>query len=142
MLTFRPLTDQFAVAPQIDPADVPAIAAKGFKAIVNNRPDEEVPEALGGETVAKAARAAGLAYHAIPVGQQGFAEPQVRALRQAVAESAGPVLAYCRSGTRSTYLWALAAAAEGEAFGSLQATARGAGYDLSPLRPVLERMAR
>lgn len=118
------------------------IAAQGFAVIINNRPDGEAPGQPGGADVAAAAEAAGLAYHAIPVGQQGFAEAQVSAMRAALADAQGPVLAYCRSGTRSTCLWALAAAAEGAPFDPLQEKARAAGYDLSPLRPLLEQLAR
>jgi len=137
----RPLNDRVAVAPQIAPADVPDIARAGFVAIVNNRPDGEEPGQPGGEDIRRAAEALGLAYHAIPVTQAGFSHPQLEAMTAALAAADGPVLAYCRSGTRSCNLWALAAARAGRDPALLVAQAAGAGYDLSGIRPMLDTLA-
>src|SRR3546814_8820799 len=82
--------------------------------IVNNRPDGEEPSAPQGGDIASAAAAEGLAYAAIPVGHAGFSHPQLDALDTLLADATGPVLAYCRSGTRSTHLWALAGARAGD----------------------------
>ncbi|PZQ63017.1 MAG: TIGR01244 family phosphatase [Sphingomonas taxi] len=138
----RPLDPTVAVAPQITPDDVPAIAAAGYVAIVNNRPDGEEAGQPDGESIRVAAEAAGLAYTAIPVTQAGFSRPQVDAMIAALAAADGPVLAYCRSGTRSCNLWALAGAAQGEDAGALTAKAATAGYDLTGLRPLLDAVAR
>ena len=138
----RPLDPTVAVAPQITPDDVPAIAAAGYVAIVNNRPDGEEAGQPDGESIRAAAEAAGLAYTAIPVTQAGFSRPQVDAMIAALAAADGPVLAYCRSGTRSCNLWALAGAAQGEDAGALTAKAATAGYDLTGLRPLLDAVAR
>ncbi len=100
MTQFRPLTPAFSVAPQIGPADVAAAAAAGFRLIVNNRPDGEEPGQVGGADIAAAAEAAGLSYVAIPVSPGGFSPAQVEALTAAVDAAGGPVLAFCRSGTR------------------------------------------
>jgi len=84
-----------------------------------------------------AADAAGLGYAAIPITHAGFSEDQVVAMGQALAAAPGPVLAFCRSGTRSTLIWALARARAGDAPAELSAKAAAAGYDLSPIRPLL-----
>ena len=137
----RPLDPTVAVAPQITPDDVPAIAAAGYVAIVNNRPDGEEAGQPDGESIRVAAEAAGLAYTAIPVTQAGFSRPQVDAMIAALAAADGPVLAYCRSGTRSCNLWALAQAGLGADPDALTTQARGAGYDIAGLRPLMDAVA-
>jgi uncharacterized protein (TIGR01244 family) len=137
----RPLNDRVAVAPQIAPEDVAAIAAAGYVAIVNNRPDGEEPGQPSGDDIRAAAEAAGLAYTAIPIDQSGFSLPQLEAMTAALATADGPVLAYCRSGTRSCNLWALAAARSGRDPTLLVAQAAGAGYDLGGIRPMLDSLA-
>lgn len=140
-MNIRPLNDRVAVAPQIAPEDVAAIRAAGYVAIVNNRPDGEAPGQPAGEAVRAAAEAAGIAYAAVPVGPAGIGEAQLDAMAAALAAADGPVLAYCRSGTRSCHLWALAAARAGRDPALLEAQAAGAGYDLSALRPTLDALA-
>ncbi|GGB27029.1 TIGR01244 family protein [Sphingomonas metalli] len=137
----RPLNDRVAVAPQIRPEDVPAIAAAGYVAIVNNRPDGEEPGQPDGEAIRAAAEAAGLRYTAIPVGREGMSMPMLDAMGAALTAAEGPVLAYCRSGTRSCNLWALAAAKGGRDPALLVGQAAHAGYDLSALRPTLDALA-
>ncbi len=137
----RPLNDRFAVAPQIAPEDLPAIAAAGYVAIINNRPDGEEPGQPDDATMRAAAAAAGLGYTAIPVGREGLSMPMLDAMTTALTAADGPVLAYCRSGTRSCNLWALAAAKAGRDPALLVAQARGAGYDLGAMRPTLDALA-
>ena len=115
--------------------------AAGFSMIVNNRPDCEEPEAAQGDEIANAAAAEGLAYAAIPVGHAGFSHPQLDALDAVLAGATGPVLAYCRSGTRSTHLWALTRARAGDDVDAIVEAAAGAGYDLTGLRPMLDALA-
>jgi uncharacterized protein (TIGR01244 family) len=67
----------------------------------------------------------------------GISQPQVAQMVDALAQAEGPVLAFCRSGTRSTYLWALARARLGDDAEELSAKAAAAGYDLSPIRAFL-----
>lgn len=138
----RQLNDRFAVAPQIAPEDVPAIAAAGYVAIVNNRPDGEEAGQPSGETIRAAAEAAGLSYHAIPITQAGFGPSQLDAMTDALSAADGPVLAFCRSGTRSCNLWALAAAKAGRDPELLVEQGADAGYDLSAIRPTLDALAR
>lgn len=104
--------------------------------IVNNRPDGEEPDQPLSAEIEAAARSAGLAYRHVPVAA-GFPPAAVEAMRAALDE--GPILAFCRSGTRSTCLWALARAASGADPATLLAQAAAAGYDLRPLLPALSR---
>jgi uncharacterized protein (TIGR01244 family) len=134
---FRTLDDTISVFGQIEPEDVAAAKAQGFTTIVNNRPEGEQPGQPTGAEIEAAAKAAGLDYVAIPVDHSGFAEWQVTAMADALETAKGPVLAFCRSGTRSTFLWALARKRLGDEGEALIAKAAGAGYDLSSIRPVL-----
>ncbi len=124
------------VAGQIRPDEMEAIKAAGVTMIVNNRPDGEEPGQPSGAEVEAAARAAGLDYRHVPVAS-GFSGDQVRAMGEALAAAAGPVLAFCRSGTRSTFLWALARSQAGDAAEELVRKAGSAGYDLSPIAAYL-----
>ena len=136
---FRKLDDSISVAGQVTERDVAEAAAGGFTLIINNRPDGEQPGQPAGADIEAAARAAGLDYCAIPITHAGFSEAQVTAMRDALAGAAGPVLAFCRTGTRSTLAWALARAKMGDHIESLAAKASAAGYDLSPIVPLLGR---
>jgi len=134
---FRTLDSTISVYGQIAPEDVAAAGAQGFTTIVNNRPDNEQPGQPAGAEIEAAAKAAGLDYVAIPVDHSGFNEGQVAAMADVLQTARGPVLAFCRSGTRSTFLWALARHRLGDEGEALIAKAANAGYDLSAIRPVL-----
>ena len=134
---FRTLDSTISVYGQIAPEDVAAAKAQGFTTIVNNRPDNEQPGQPAGVEIEAAAKAAGLDYVAIPVDHSGFNEGQVAAMADVLQTARGPVLAFCRSGTRSTFLWALARHRLGDEGEALIAKAANAGYDLSAIRPVL-----
>ncbi len=137
----RTIDETISVAPQIRPEDLADLAASGFTAIINNRPDGEDDGQPTGDTIASAAAAAGLRYTAIPVTHAGFSGAQVEAMAAALDAAGGPVLAYCRSGTRSCNLWALAAASQGGDPDMLTAKAAGAGYDLSGIRALLDTLS-
>ena len=141
MSDFRQLTDDFWASPQISVADVADAKALGVALIVNNRPENEAPDQVPGAAIEAAAGAAGIEYRAIPVTHAGFNEEQVRAMTAAIDEASGPVLAYCRSGTRSTLLWALAQAARGEDPERIATSAAGAGYDVAPIRALIDGLA-
>lgn len=138
---FRTIDPTFHVAPQIAADDVAAAAAMGVRLIVNNRPDGEEPGAPQGAEIAAAAAAHGIDYIAIPVTHSGFSHAQIDALEAAITAAGGPVLAYCRSGTRSTNLWGLTRARMGDAPGDIVAKAAAAGYDLGGLRPMLDALS-
>ena len=141
MLDIRAVTATFAVAPQIAPEDLAAVTAAGFVAVVNNRPEGEAADQPEGEAIRAAAEAAGLGYTAVPITHAGFSFPQLDAMAAALAAADGPVLAFCRSGTRSCHLWALTQARAGTPPALLADQAAAAGYDLTPLRPLLDQLA-
>jgi uncharacterized protein (TIGR01244 family) len=143
MTEFRSVTPDFAVAPQLTADDFAAAAAAGFKAVINNRPDGEAPGQLNSDEARAAAEAAGLAYHHIPV--EGGPSPAVVAETAAALEAAraGPVLAYCRTGTRSVSAWAMAQAVAGaHSPDEIVALAGEAGYDLRGAKGLLQRLAQ
>lgn len=138
-MQLQPLTDQLSVSPQIAAADMPAIAAKGFRSIIDNRPDhEEAAQPLSAD-LALAAHQAGLHWRHIPVVSGAMTDEQVRRFSEALRQLPGPVLAFCRSGMRSSALWAMQETGPVEA---ILATAQAAGYDLSMLRPTLDAKRR
>jgi uncharacterized protein (TIGR01244 family) len=141
MSDFRQLTVDFWASPQIGLDDVADAKARGFALIVNNRPEGEVPDQVPGEAIEAAAQSAGMDYRAIPITHAGFSEDQVKAMAAALEEAQGPVLAYCRSGTRSTLLWALAQASQGHDPDAITADAAGAGYDVAPIRTLIDMLA-
>ncbi len=135
MTDFRKVTDQFSVAPQIELADVARAAAEGFTLIVNNRPDGEQPGQPTSAEMEAAAKAAGLAYAYIPVRGGPTAE-QVEMERTVLAQAKGPVLAYCRSGTRSIVTLSVGQSQTGlRSNPDLIALGAAAGYDLSGVLP-------
>ena len=140
-MDIRRINDQVSVSPQIGPADVVEAARLGFKAIVNNRPDGEEAGQPEGDAIRTVAETLGLHYTAIPVTQAGFSHPQIDAMTAAIDAADGPVLAYCRSGTRSCNLWALAQAKAGDAPGEIVEAGAGAGYDLGGLKPMLDALS-
>ncbi len=141
----KPLTDAIYVAPQIGVDTVADARALGVTLIVNNRPEGETSDQTPGEDIAAAAQAAGIAYVAIPVTHAGFAPWQIDALDKALAENeaghdGGKTLCYCRSGTRSTLLWALARARAGDDPEDIAGIASRAGYDISPIRQIMDAL--
>ena len=141
MSQFRRLSGTMLASPQITVADVAAARDEGVTLIVNNRPEDESADQTPGAEIEAAARAAGIDYLAIPIGHAGFSHPQVQKLAEALGKAEGQVLGYCRSGTRSTLLWALAQASRGEDPEALAAAAISAGYDVSPVRPAMDALA-
>jgi len=131
-LELKRINEHVSVSPQISPDDVAAIKAAGFVAIINNRPDGESPDQPDGAVIEKAAHDAGLAYHHIPLGREGVTPQMVEETKSVLEGSAGPVFCYCRSGTRSTTLWALSQAGKQPAAEIISAAAN-AGYDMSHL---------
>jgi uncharacterized protein (TIGR01244 family) len=138
---FIALTPDFSVAGQLLPAAMAEAAAAGFTLVINNRPDAEEPGQSDSTQMAAAAQAAGLAYVHIPMGAAGLSPDMIEAMRLAIADASGPVLAFCRSGNRSTILWGLARAASGEDPASLAQTAAAAGYDLRPMMGLMQNLA-
>lgn len=137
---FRKLTNDIYAAPQIAVAEIAVASALGVTLVINNRPEDESDDQTPGAEIEAAARAAGMDYVAIPVTHSGFSEPQVQAMAEALEGATGGVLAYCRSGTRSTLLWALAEALQGGDPDALTNMAAKAGYDVAPIRPLMDML--
>jgi len=131
MSDIRQVTEDFAVAPQIAPEDMADAAKAGFVLVINNRPDGEAPDQPDSAVMAAAAKAAGLDYLHVPVVGRPTTD-QVEAVAAAVQEAKGPVLAFCRSGTRSINTWSLGQAVSGaRPTDELIRLGADAGYDLS-----------
>lgn len=98
----------FATAPQISPTDMASIAAEGFTTVINNRPDGEGgAEQPTSTTMAAAAATAGLSYHYLPVISGQITPEQTQQFAALIQAATGPVLAFCRSGARSTHIWSM-----------------------------------
>jgi uncharacterized protein (TIGR01244 family) len=131
MTVFQRVTDSLSVSPQIAVDDLDRAAGEGFVLVINNRPDDEEPGQPSSAQIEAAARAAGLDYLHVPV-RGGPTPDQVEAVRRAVEDAEGPVLAFCRSGTRSIVTWSLGQASSGAADrATLVRQGAEAGYDLS-----------
>jgi uncharacterized protein (TIGR01244 family) len=113
------------------------LKVEGVAMVVNNRPDHEEPGQPLSAEVEAAARAAGMDYRHIPV--RGLSEQQIEAMEEALGAATGPVLAFCKSGTRSIFLWALARFRRGDEAEDLMRKAVAAGYDLTPIAAHLQR---
>ncbi|MEL6548914.1 MAG: TIGR01244 family sulfur transferase [Pseudomonadota bacterium] len=140
-MDIRTITPDYAVTPQIEPDDIPAIKEAGFTTVICNRPDGEVPMELHGEVLKAAVEAAGLTFVDNPLVHAELSMGHVERQAAAQKEAAGPVLAYCASGTRSSILWSLSQAGQMTTEDILAATTK-AGYELSHLQPQLEALAK
>ncbi len=141
MSDFKTITDTLFASAQIHPGDVQTARDQGITLVINNRPDDEEPGQPSAASIETAARDLGLDYRHIPVTSAGFSLPQVEAMEEAVASAQGKVLAFCRSGTRSTLLWALAQAKSGRDTDAIATDAAKGGYDVSPVRPTMDMLA-
>lgn len=141
MTDFRRLSDTVWASPQISLEEVEQAKAEGFTSIINNRPDGEEEGQPTSAEIAAAAQAQGLGYRYIPVTGGGMTPEKVAETVAALEEAEGSTLAYCRSGTRSTFLWALAEASRGAAPRDLVMSAAAAGYDISAITGVLEGLS-
>jgi uncharacterized protein (TIGR01244 family) len=139
---FIPLADGFWVSPQIAPEDLETAKAMGIGLVINNRPDREEPGQPKGADIAAMAKALGLSYVAIPIGPAGVGPTELDAFDLAMAKAEGGVLAFCRSGTRSTVLRAHALARAGEAADALIDEAANAGYNIAGQRAALIALNR
>lgn len=141
MPDFKPLSETVFASEQIELADIAAAKTSGVTTIVNNRPDGEDPSAPQSDAIKAEATAAGLSYVPIPIGHSGFSDAQIDAMIDAMKGAEGRLLAYCRSGTRSSFLWALASAKMGADPDAITQAALAAGYDVSPIRPMMDMLA-
>ena len=139
-MEIRELTGDFAVSPQVQPSDMAAVAAAGFKTVICNRPDHEVGPDVCSAAVREAAEAAGLNWVENIVLGNGMTMDNVLEQGRLAAQSDGPVFAYCRTGTRSATAWALAQAGR-LSVDEIISIAAKAGYDLEPMRQQIAALA-
>lgn len=132
----RQLDDKTLVSGQLAPGQVADLKAQGVTMIVNNRPDGEDPDQPTGVEIEQAAEDAGIAYRAVPI-RRGIGPADVESMGAAIEAADGKVLAYCRSGTRSTLAWAVARRRQGVSIEELEQAAARAGVDLAPIAHLL-----
>jgi uncharacterized protein (TIGR01244 family) len=137
MIEARPLDDKTLVSGQIELADLPELRRQGVTVIVNNRPDGEEPGQPSSAEMAAAAEAAGLDYRHIPISR-GLGPAEVEEMVSAMTEVGdGRMLAYCRSGMRSTLAWAIASREQGVPREELEERAAKAGFNLGAVAHLL-----
>jgi len=137
-MNLHKLTASLSVAPQIAPTDIAGLAQRGFRAVICNRPDGEAPDQPGYTEIARACQEAGLEFAYLPVDSGKVRDEEAARFGELMLHLPGPVLAFCRTGTRSCTLWALSQAAHGQPVPEILSTAQQAGYDM---RGVARRIA-
>ncbi len=134
---FKPLDDTTLIAGQISANDLSEARRLGVTVVVNNRPDDEESGQPTGAEIEAACAALGIAYVHIPIAR-GIGPADVQAMQGALdAAGDGKLLAYCRSGTRSTLAWALARRGQGAAIEDLTEAAERTGHTLAPIAHLL-----
>lgn len=139
-MAFKPLSPAFSAAPQLSQADIARAAQDGFSTIVDNRPDGEDPGQPDAATMRGLAEQHGLTFAHIPVTPAAIGDADIAKMAAVLASAPGPVLGYCRTGTRAAMLWALTQAREASPESLLQAAAE-AGFDLTAIKPRLVTLA-
>jgi len=140
-MDIRPLTLHYAVSAQICVDDLAEIAEAGIKTVICNRPDSEVPAELHHAQIRDAAVAAGLEFVVLELTMQTLTPANIARQHALIEQADGPVLAYCRTGTRCSVVWALTQVGS-MTTNDIMAAATTAGYDLSGLVPTLDQMAK
>ena len=135
-MDIKHLHDNLSVSGQVKLGDLKNIATSGFKTIINNRPDGEAPRQPRSDTLTKRVKELGLSYHYLPVISGQLTDKNVADFAKLLPKTKGPVLAFCRTGTRSTTLWAKANKGKMSA-DALIKSAAGAGYNLSSIADQL-----
>lgn len=136
MSDFRALSARYAAAPQLGLDDFAAARAAGYVMVICHRPDDEEPGQLTMAQASEAAAAQGLMFRAAPYAG-GLTQDAYDATMKAMAQANGPILAYCRSGTRSTIAWAFVEASRGAQIEAIVHAASAQGYDLRPHEAAL-----
>jgi len=108
----QPMSPDVSVAPQLAPEAMAALADAGFKSVINNRPDfEGGTDQPTSAQMEAAAEAAGLVYAYLPVAP-GYQSPEeIARFAELLATLPRPIVAFCRSGTRSGKLFRAATGA-------------------------------
>lgn len=136
-MNLRPLSPDLSVTPQIAVADVADLAARGVKSIIGNRPEGEAPDQPDWSSLVAEAERHGMSARQIPVVHGQIGPDDVLRFANALRDLPTPIAAFCRTGTRSAMLWALANPDELSVDERITAAA-AQGYDLLPLRGRME----
>ena len=120
--------------------NIEALAASGVKTIVNNRPDNEDPGQLPAADARKLCEVHGIAYHHIPFVAATLTKAQIDAFEQVLMTGSHPMVAHCRSGTRSTMIWALTRMRQGDDPAALVALGAKNGVDISALPALAAKL--
>ena len=139
-MDLRKITDLLSVAPQIALDDIGELASCGFKTLICNRPDNEDPGQPTAESIAEEAARHGLEFVHQPVVPGGVTVEDIAEFGRLTQQSDSPILAYCRSGTRCSTLWALAEASGERDIDEILDLTASAGYDYSGLKPTLKAL--
>ena len=133
----KQLDERTLVAGQVEPGDIAALAAQGVTMIINNRPDGEDQGQPRSSDIEAAAAAAGVGYRHVPIAR-GLGPSDIEAMREAMHEAAGgKLLAFCRSGNRSTLAWAVAKSEDGMPRAEIERHVADAGFNLGPVAHLL-----
>jgi uncharacterized protein (TIGR01244 family) len=134
------LAPGLSAAGKLDKSDIEALAQAGVRTIVNNRPDDEDPGQLPAAEARHIAERHGILYHHIPVTGPSLSVADVDAFAVVLASAPTPIVAHCRSGTRSALLWALARMRDGADPVALVAEAARHGIDIAALPAIAARL--
>ena len=137
-MNLKPLSAKLSVTPQIEIAEVADLAARGFKSIIGNRPEGEAPDQPDWSLLVAEAERHGMSARQIPVIPGQIGSDDVERFADALRDMPSPIAAFCRTGTRSAMLWALANP-DGLSVDERIAAAAAKSYDLAPLRGRMER---
>ncbi len=128
------------VSGQLSPGDFAALAAHGVRMVISNRPDNEDPGQLSAAESARLAAEHGMEFRHVPILLPALSPADIDRFGEAMAAADGPVHAFCRSGTRSGFVWAIEAARSGRLTPDAVLTAgRNAGADFTPALAWLDR---
>lgn len=135
----KKLHENLFVSGQLMRRDIPQLAEAGIKMIINNRPDDEQSDQLNHAEAAELAEQNGISYHFLPM-ENGKPMPAdlVANFKNLIAQEDGPILAHCRSGMRSSFIWALGQVADGKVtVDEAIKAANGAGIPLENAKSAL-----
>lgn len=133
-MQLKQVNTEFWVADQITTQDIELIAARGIKTIFCNRPDGEGPDQPNVAEIEQALQPYGIQIQYLPVVSGKVTDEQAEEFKQLYLQAQKPLLAYCRSGTRSITLWALSQVAD-QTLDQMLLTAKTLGYDLQGVVP-------
>lgn len=130
-MTVKPITPNLSVSEQILPQDIAALAAAGFKSVICNRPDGEGADQPSFAEIEAAAKAAGMQATYLPIVSGKVDDAEAVAFGALLDSLPKPILAYCRTGTRSATLWSLSEGGRGRPLPEIITATKAAGYDMA-----------